>query len=636
MQEYKNMVKKVIDFLDENQYCRAVINGTLSCFNSLEVHFLQTGTMYTPKVANEWFCSIKMTLSKTYLNFYKTALTKLQDVYETGGIRPNHNSKALKSYTMLNETLKNLLDNYILELHNTLSQATADNHKYMCARFLIFIQKRGVKNISDISYELMCCFYDEDIHSGRFSKGMENGSVSAMMEYFYKKAKVSYGFTVILHYLSLGRGCFWNNVDDIVHETITGMQKSENLVSIEELHKYQLISKMIHIKNEYSKVIRSVNNRALDFLILFLDMNGYSYSPEISILWFNSVRHYFSTEADAIHRALCLIAQYHNNSKINLDTVFRIKPSFFTLIPQWCKEAADSFMENKSREGWKRSTLDMYRSSIARFCNYLDWEGLMSFQDISVSEIKDFNLNDLHKTAAGKNAYNVRIRKFLQYLGETGFLSNPMLFAALPHVPAPKETIVVILTEKEMLELNEKLQDKESGLSLRKKAMLLLGLKMGLRSSDIVHLKYKDIDWKNSSIRFIQSKTEVEINLPMPVEVGNAIYRYITEERHTKDRQNIFLSEKTPHKPVGRAVCGRALETALPDRNVEGSGFHVTRKTFATNLLRKGVGANTVSDALGQRGTASVHRYLLLDTDRMRMCPLTLLDCGIGGWHNGK
>lgn len=635
MKKYKKMIEKILYFLDENHYSQAVVNGSISCFKNLETYLRQTQKEYKPEVGYEWFNSIKITLSKTYLNFYKTALIKLQDVYETGDIRSNHNFKALKSYTMLNKNLKNHLDNYILELHKTLSQATANNHKYMCARFLVFVQKRGVKNTSDISYALMCCFYEEDIHSGSCCKGMVNGSVSTMMEYYYKKVKVSYGFTIILHYLSLGRGCFWNYVDDIVHEKIAEKQKSEDIVSVEDLHKYQLISKKIHIKNEYSKAIRAVNNRAVDFLILFLDMNGYSYSPEISILWFNSVRQYFGTEADAIHRAICLIAQYHNNSRINLDRVFRIKPSSFNLIPQWCKEAADRFMENKFLEGWKRSTLDMYRSSIVRLCNYLDCLGIRSFQDISVSEIKDFYLNDLHKTAAGKNAYSVRIRKFLQYLGEAGFLSNPMLFAALPRVLAPKETIVVILTETEMAQLNEKLQDQDSILSLRKKAMILLGLKMGLRSSDIVHLKYEDIDWKNSSIRFIQDKTDVEITLPMPTEVGNAIYRYITEERHTKDHQNIFLSEKAPHKPVGRAVCGRALETALPDRNVEGSGFHVTRKTFATNLLRKGVGANTVSDALGQRGTSSVHRYLSLDTDRMRMCSLTLKNCGIGGWLNG-
>ncbi len=560
MEKYKKMIEKILYFLDKNHYSQAVVNGSISCFNSLEEHLLEAQKPYTPEEGYEWFRSIKMTLSKTYLNFYKTALTKLQDVYETGYIRPIHNPKALKSYTMLNKTLKNLLDNYILELHKTLSLATADNHKYMCARFLIFVQKRGVENISDISFELMCCFYEEDIHSGKWGKGMENGSVSAMMEYFYKKVKVSYGLTIILHYLSLGRGCFWNDVDDIVHETIKRMQKSEAVVSVEDLHKYQLISKKIHIENEYSKAIRSVNNRALDFLILFLDMNGYGYSPEISILWFNSIRHYFRTGADSIHRALRLIAEYHNNLKIKLDTVFRIKPTSFILLPQWCKEAADSFMESKIREGWKRSTLDMYKSSIAKFCNYLDRAGLKSFQDMSTSEIKDFNLNDIHKTAAGKNAYNVRIRKFLQYLGEIGFLNNPMLFVALTHVTAPKETIVVILTETEMAVLNEKLQDEDSELSLRKKAMLLLGLKMGLRSSDIVHLKSKDIDWKNASIQFVQDKTGVEINVPMPTEVGNAIYRYITEERHTKDFQNIFLSEKAPHKPVGRAVCGRALE----------------------------------------------------------------------------
>jgi len=122
----------------------------------------------------------------------------------------------------------------------------------------------------------------------------------------------------------------------------------------------------------------------------------------------------------------------------------------------------------------------------------------------------------------------------------------------------------------------------------------------------------------------------------MPTDVGNTLFRYITEERGRKDDPRIFLGEKAPHKPVGRATCGRALNTALPDRDVKGSGFHVTRKTYATNLLRGGVGATIVADALGQRGTSSVHRYLSLDTERMRMCALSLEDNGIGGWDYGK
>lgn len=193
-----------------------------------------------------------------------------------------------------------------------------------------------------------------------------------------------------------------------------------------------------------------------------------------------------------------------------------------------------------------------------------------------------------------------------------------------------------MLTEGEMAELSEQLNKNDSRLTLRKKAMLLLGLKMGLRASDIANLSIEDVNWASTSIKFIQKKTSVEVNLPMPAEVGNALFRYITEERGQKSSSKVFLSEKAPKKPVGRAVCNAALRTALPDRKVEGSGFHVTRKTYATRLLKNGVGADMVAGALGQCGTSSVHRYLSLDTDRMRMCPLALSECSVGGWSHER
>ena len=82
------------------------------------------------------------------------------------------------------------------------------------------------------------------------------------------------------------------------------------------------------------------------------------------------------------------------------------------------------------------------------------------------------------------------------------------------------------------------------------------------------------------------------------------------------------------------SVKDKALVKPLPE--MEGSGFHVTRKTYATRLLKNGVGADMVAEALGQCGTSSVHRYLSLDTDRMRMCPLSLSECSIGGWSHEK
>ena len=51
-----------------------------------------------------------------------------------------------------------------------------------------------------------------------------------------------------------------------------------------------------------------------------------------------------------------------------------------------------------------------------------------------------------------------------------------------------------------------------------------------------------------------------------------------------------------------RQVCTKALYRILPERyDVKGGGFHVTRRTFATNLLKTHAGIDDVMDALGHR-----------------------------------
>lgn len=55
----------------------------------------------------------------------------------------------------------------------------------------------------------------------------------------------------------------------------------------------------------------------------------------------------------------------------------------------------------------------------------------------------------------------------------------------------------------------------------------------------------------------------------------------------------------------------------------------MTRRTFATNLLRNHAGIDDVMDALGHRDSTSVMKYLLLDDERSRKCGLSLDRAGI-------
>lgn len=637
MQVFERITNQVKLYLSENGYCKTVIAANENCFKKLRTYLEQEGVEYSPEIADEWFSKHKDHFACSAVSTYRMAILRLRDVYEYGEIQLKHDTRHLMSYSILNNALKNSLEDYLKSMEGRFSQRTIDNHKHGCARFLVYMQRAGVGSITEITFEMIICFYQDDIHNGRFGKSQINSSVSMMMSYFFERKLVPYGFTILIHYLSHGKrntGCYWNDVPESLHETITYIMDSSSTVDTEMLRSYKEYSMKLHLENEYSKSVRATYTKAADLLILFLEMNDYRYNPDIAMAWFDAVCHYFGTETSTIRRSLCMLADYHSSSEIDLKTVYRMKPRAYELLPHWCREAADRYVDLKLKEGWEQSTMDMIRSSICRFCSYLDSIGLRSFIDLEASHIKQFNATDQHNSPAGKNAYNNRIRHFLIFLGENGYLSNPMLYVALTCTSAPRETIVVVLTEEEMAGLEEQMYADDSKLSLRKKAMLLLGLKMGLRASDVVNLKIDDIDWNTASIRFVQQKTVVEVNLPMPDEVGNALFRYIMEERYENPVRNIFLSEKAPHKPIKRAACNRALKTALPERNVAGSGFHVTRKTYATKLLCNGVGAEMVAEALGQRGTSALHRYLSLDIDRMRLCPLSLEECGIGGWKD--
>ncbi|NLB41385.1 MAG: tyrosine-type recombinase/integrase, partial [Clostridiales bacterium] len=231
---------------------------------------------------------------------------------------------------------------------------------------------------------------------------------------------------------------------------------------------------------------------------------------------------------------------------------------------------------------------------------------------------------DPHLTVEGKNAYNVRIRNFLFFLADRRIIPPIMLHGALPCYSAPKEHVVVALTDEEVQGIRSFKDNDTTALVLRKTAMLLLGLRMGLRGADIVNLRFEDISWEDSTLRVMQIKTKVEVVLPIPLEAGNAVYRYLTEGRPESKSPYIFINHKAPYDRITRSVCGLALKSALPERNIPGSGFHVTRRTFSTAMLRRGKKISVISESLGHRNDSTIYEYLSLDEERMRLCPLSL------------
>jgi len=194
----------------------------------------------------------------------------------------------------------------------------------------------------------------------------------------------------------------------------------------------------------------------------------------------------------------------------------------------------------------------------------------------------------------------------------------------------PQEKIVDVLSDEQIRRIEIFRMEHNGAIELRDIAIVLLGLKTGLRASDILELKFQDINWKHRQISIIMQKTKTQLTLPMPVEVGNAIYSYLISGRPTNNIDYIFIKSKAPFGKLTSKVCINALYRILPERKeVKGGGFHVTRRTFATRLLQNHAGVDDVMDALGHRDPTSVMKYLLLDDDRSKKCGLSLDSAGI-------
>lgn len=633
MENYCRNTEKVLDYLVQKQACRTLISATRSCFQQLKLFLEEKGAAYSKDQADEWLDTVSEKYVRQTISFYKNALFKLDDVYVFGEVRHLTRFKGDGTYYgQLSEALCQQLEDFLAELSaKGMANATILNHKREVSRiFYRLMTAYGINDVRGLSYEDVIDFYNTDSHEGHFSKRYANETFTRVLCYFHNKGFFPFGYTIIIHHLSLGKGTYWNNVSQPAMDEILNLQKDQgNSYSLEEFRIAQEEIIRLHYRENYSKGTRCAYNKWMDALYLFLEMNGLAYSAKTSWIWYAHGLTPADRERRTAKRALCLIEQRLVSGKTDLGTMFLEKPNAFFRLPEWCRPDVGRFLDMKASESWSASTLCMYRSSVCRFCMFLDARSITSFSRLTAIDIKAFNREDRHETPSGKNAYNVRIRKFLYYLGETGRLQNPMLFAALPSVSAPKETLVVILSREELGTIKQAMYEEPARLTLREKAMLLLGLRMGMRSSDIVGLLLDDIDWDRVSLRFIQKKTNVEVTLPIPTDVANALYRYLMKERPQSESRNVFIRKRAPYRGTGRNTCREALLSALPERDVPGSGFHVTRKTYASSLLAGGAGIDMVTEALGQKGTGSLHRYLSLDEERMRMCPLGLAGEGL-------
>ncbi len=303
----------------------------------------------------------------------------------------------------------------------------------------------------------------------------------------------------------------------------------------------------------------------------------------------------------------------------------------------WQQVLYDDYMIFRKRSAsCAQSTEATIRATIFSFFDYMNRCGIKSLSDVSAVDLKNWHIQSRHSSARARNVYTSQLRIFFEYLADKGFVS-PNLPLALTRQCSSRTSIVEVLTPEQIKRFDEYRTSASTPMELRDIAIVLLGFRMGMRSIDICKLMISDISWRDQTISFVQQKTGVFITLPMPTDVGNSLYRYITEGRPCAQESNrIFLSHVPPHHGLQKSsAASRSLQRIFANSRISApKGFHITRRTFASNMLRSGNAIPLIASALGHAGIQSVDPYLSTDDANLKLCAISCEKITYKGKYN--
>lgn len=277
------------------------------------------------------------------------------------------------------------------------------------------------------------------------------------------------------------------------------------------------------------------------------------------------------------------------------------------------------FLDYKSSQRCMMTTIDNYTRLLSYFVQSLAMKGKDGIAQIAESDVLEF----LGVKESNQSRHTV-MRQFYEFIRryhpEAPDYSYLFEFIHQPIREKNPSTYT-----KEEIGIIESSANRSSDVGKRTYAMLLLSSRLGLRISDIIGLRFSNIDWDKSLILLRQAKTGNPIELPLLKEVGEAIISYL-KVRPECGCEEIFVTHTPPVTKMSRTGAGLLISDIIRRSGVDNAGRkhgpHSMRFSLASRMLEQGVGIPIISESLGHSGQDVTMNYLRIDIQKISLCML--------------
>lgn len=153
--------------------------------------------------------------------------------------------------------------------------------------------------------------------------------------------------------------------------------------------------------------------------------------------------------------------------------------------------------------------------------------------------------------------------------------------------------------------------------------IVLVALNTGMRKSEILRLKWADVDFRRRIIYVLDAKTG-EREIPL----NDLLFKVLLRVRKNPKSPYIFCHKNgKPYKDIRRS-----FELALERAEIDDFRFHDLRHTFASHLVMGGVDLKTVQELLGHKTIQMTLRYSHLSHDHKRAAVNVLGNRMVTNW----
>ena len=257
-------------------------------------------------------------------------------------------------------------------------------------------------------------------------------------------------------------------------------------------------------------------------------------------------------------------------------------------------EKYKQFLKEKK---YKKNTIESYVSDIIDFENFMQNnktpKTLENVEDIDVYEYRIVLEQEYHYKKSSINRRLCSIRSFYTFLHEiTG--QHYINFKTME--TSAIELELNLSTKEAINSLIDNIKGKDN-LSLRNKLIIKLCWETGLKTSEIINLRWNNINLENKTIYVLNDLRTI----PITDSLKNKLIEYKVTQEDLVDECNIVFKTREGEQFTSRGIQRMIKEECTKQKLKENITFSMIRNTLAAELFKLGFNIKYVQNKLGYK-----------------------------------